>query len=88
MDMHIDKKRGRPRVRTDAEKKAAISSEVLKHYYKNKPKLNEESRRRKLLSKGINPDDHIKQQCNFLKKNGDQCLKMVYNDFCYQHTPK
>jgi predicted metal-dependent hydrolase len=78
---------GRPKTRTEEDKKAQLRKASAKFYEKHTEKKKQDRRNLYNRQNGI-PADRVRAQCIHIKRDGTQCPTTTFNQYCFNHTPK
>ena len=85
---NVEKKdRGRPKTRTEDDKKAQLRKASNKFYAGHADQKRVEHKNYYNAKNGIDPN-RIRIQCPHMKKDGSQCPRTTFNAYCAHHKPK
>lgn len=82
----VKNKAGRPKTRSDAEKREQVRNAVARHYAANREKKNAANLQQYYDKKGDEPAQPT--QCTHIKRGGARCTVMTKSEKCYKHRPK
>lgn len=84
----VEKKgRGRPKTRTDEDKKAQLRKASNKFYAGHAEQKRVEHKNYYIAKKGIDPN-RVRIQCPYIRRDGSQCPTTTFNQYCSDHKPK
>jgi predicted metal-dependent hydrolase len=78
---------GRPKTRTEEDKKAQLRKASANFYKKHTEQKKQERRHNYNQTNGIDPN-RVRIQCPYIRRDGSQCPTTTFNQYCSDHTPK